>query len=103
MDSIKHSKKRKFKDANGVKSTEKKSKTFPTKAPKQKKLKRAEPEIATASSDDSEVEDEDVQNDEDFEDAEYMRVCMTMHWHWHGNLIHSYCQSHWQCSGHMQG
>ncbi|KAI0376572.1 ATP-dependent RNA helicase HAS1 [Hypomontagnella monticulosa] len=71
MDSIKHSKKRKFKDANGVRSAEKKSKTLPTKAPKPKKLKRAEPEIAAASSDDSEVEDEDVQNDEDFdEDAE---------------------------------
>ncbi|KAL7624675.1 ATP-dependent RNA helicase [Parahypoxylon ruwenzoriense] len=58
MDSAKHSKKRKFKEANGVKSAGARSTAPPTPAPKSKKLKRAEPEIAAdSSSDDSEAED----------------------------------------------
>lgn len=69
MESTKYAKKRKFKDANGAKSAESKSKALPVKAPKSKKLKRAAPEIAAESSnDDSEAED-DVQ-EQDSDDSE---------------------------------
>ncbi|KAI0598750.1 P-loop containing nucleoside triphosphate hydrolase protein [Biscogniauxia sp. FL1348] len=52
MDSVKHSKKRKYKDANGVKAPASKP-TVSAPAPKSKKLKRAEPEVpADPSSDD---------------------------------------------------
>lgn len=65
MDSANYSKKRKFKDANGVKHAEKKSKTPPAKVHKSKKSKRAEPEIAPEPSSDEldEVED-DVEEQE---------------------------------------
>ncbi|KAI1099288.1 ATP-dependent RNA helicase HAS1 [Jackrogersella minutella] len=69
MDSAKYSKKRKFKDANGGKSAEKKSKALPVKAPKSKKIKRAAPEIAPDSSDDSAAED-DVEEQIESSDVE---------------------------------
>ncbi|KAI0142605.1 ATP-dependent RNA helicase HAS1 [Hypoxylon sp. NC0597] len=72
MESALYSKKRKFKDGNGAKSTEKKPKALPVKVHKSKKLKRAEPDIAAeSSSDDSEAEDdvEEEPNNEDEEDG----------------------------------
>ncbi|KAI2615176.1 ATP-dependent RNA helicase HAS1 [Hypoxylon sp. NC1633] len=65
MDSSKHTKKRKFKDANGTKSANSKSKALPTaKLHRSKKLKRAEPEIvAASSSDDSDAEDGAEENE----------------------------------------
>ncbi|KAI1381081.1 ATP-dependent RNA helicase HAS1 [Hypoxylon crocopeplum] len=89
MDLARHSKKRKFKDANVVKGAAIKSKTLPAaKAPKSKKPRRAEPESPSEpSSNDSEAEDdveeqgssggedddgqieEDLQEEEDPEEA----------------------------------
>ncbi|KAI1084348.1 ATP-dependent RNA helicase HAS1 [Whalleya microplaca] len=58
MDSAKHSKKRKFKDSNGVKATVPQSKAVSAPASKSKKLKRTVLEVAPeSSSDDSEEDD----------------------------------------------
>ncbi|KAI0484602.1 ATP-dependent RNA helicase HAS1 [Xylariaceae sp. FL0804] len=54
MDSVKVSKKRKFKDANGAKSKTIKSTTVTAPTPRPKKLKRAEPELPAAPSSDDE-------------------------------------------------
>lgn len=71
MESVAHGKKRKFKDANGVKSTKSarvEKSTAPAKDRKAKKVKRVEPEPPAESSDD---EEDDVEvADEDEEDGE---------------------------------
>ncbi|KAI0182154.1 ATP-dependent RNA helicase HAS1 [Hypoxylon sp. FL1284] len=75
MDSAKLSKKRKLKDANGIKSTEPKSKKQVAPTPKSKKVKRVDPEeAASPSSNESEDDVEDQESseqgdgDEDLED-----------------------------------
>ncbi|CAJ2510856.1 Uu.00g064810.m01.CDS01 [Anthostomella pinea] len=88
MESVKHTKKRKFKDANGAKAIVNKSTTATVSAParKSKKAKRVEPEpepevadpAGSSSNDDDIVEEqtseskesEDQQDDEDADDAE---------------------------------
>ncbi|KAI0006425.1 ATP-dependent RNA helicase HAS1 [Xylariaceae sp. FL0662B] len=71
MDSVKHSKKRKFKDSNGVKGAVSQSKTIPAPVPKSKKLKRPEPEVAPeSSSDNSEVEDDVEEQESSNDEAE---------------------------------
>ncbi|KAI3327528.1 DEAD-domain-containing protein [Xylariaceae sp. AK1471] len=73
MDSTKHTKKRKFKDADGAKgTTAKPTVVAATPAPK-KKLKRAEPEPQSrppVEPESSADEDDDEDNDEELEDAE---------------------------------
>lgn len=64
MDSAKLSKKRKFRDANGVKSADTKPKTQAAPASKSKKLKRVEPDVAAESSDESDDVEEDVEDQE---------------------------------------
>ncbi|KAI0019800.1 ATP-dependent RNA helicase HAS1 [Xylariomycetidae sp. FL0641] len=69
MGSADHSKKRKHKDADGVKASATKTKKVTASAPKSKKLKRAEPEVAPEpSSDEEDVDDAD--EDEDASNAE---------------------------------
>ncbi|KAI5928109.1 P-loop containing nucleoside triphosphate hydrolase protein [Camillea tinctor] len=72
MDSTKHSKKRKFKDANGVKAAASKP-TVPAHAPKSKKLKRAEPGIPAeplSDDDNSSAEEEDGEEEGGVEEVE---------------------------------
>ncbi|KAI1493108.1 P-loop containing nucleoside triphosphate hydrolase protein [Biscogniauxia mediterranea] len=68
MDSIKHSKKRKFKDANGVTAPAPKP-TVSAPAPKSKKLKRAETEIPAEPSGDDDNSSAEEEGEEEVDGA----------------------------------